>query len=88
MKGIGENNIDDLKAGIKGDIHRMCFTARIAVDEGRITEEEIRAFIAEEGNKEINKVFEMDEPVFMLHCLKELLQSTMELSGVIGGEND
>lgn len=88
MKEIKGNNIDDLKKGLKGDIHRICFTARIAVDEGHVTEEEIRTFIAEEGNKEIDKVFKMDEPVFVLHCLKDLIENTMELKGMIGGEDD
>lgn len=78
--------IEEKKQYIKETLHRIVVIARIMTEESDITEEDVRAFISEVGNKEFNKVFRATEREFMMIAMSDLLKDSVTLAELTKGE--
>ena len=60
-------------------LDRIAITARIAVESGECTAEEILDYIKEYGNEKIANAMEMEDKDFALLAMLELVKTSMEL---------
>ena len=75
---VEKNDPKKVKKDIERLLHMIAFEARILVDENDdISEDDMRAFIAEKGNEEFNAVFSVSEERFMAMAVVELLKLTL-----------
>ena len=61
-------------------LKKMFITARIGIEEEEFTEDEINQYIGMAAQETQKKVMEMPHEVFMLFCLKDMVDSLMEIS--------
>lgn len=72
------NDPKEIKKHIEYNLHMIAFDARMIVEENPdITEQDMRAFIAEKGNEEFNAVFSVSKEQFMAMTVIELLNLTL-----------
>lgn len=72
------NDPKEIKKHIENMLHMIAFEARILVDENDdISEDDMRAFIAEKGNEEFNAVFSVSKERFMAMSVIEILKLTL-----------
>lgn len=72
------NDTKEMKKHIEQLLHMTAFYARMIVEENPdITEQDMRAFIAEKGNEEFNAVFSVSKEQFMAMTVIELLKLTL-----------
>lgn len=72
------NDPKKVKKDIELLLHMIAFEARILVDENDdISEQDMRDFIAEKGNREFNAVFSVSKERFMAMSVVELLKLTL-----------
>lgn len=66
---------EEMKTFIKKELHRIAITARILVEQNEdVTESSVKEFIANCGNDEFRKVFEMNDIQFTALTVTELLK--------------
>lgn len=78
--------VEEKKEYIKDNLHRIAVIARTMTAENDITEEDVRAFISEVGNKEFKKVFGATEREFMMMAMIDLLKVNATLAEMMKGE--
>lgn len=69
-------------------LDRIAITARIAVENGECTAEEILGYIKDYGNKKIVETMEMKERDFALMAMLELVKTSMEMRDEERGGKD
>lgn len=75
---VQANDPKEIKKHIEHSLHMIAFDARMIVEENPdITEQDMRAFIAEKGNEEFNAVFSVSKEQFMAMTVIELLKLTL-----------
>lgn len=75
---VEKNDPKEMKKQIEQLLHMIAFDARIIVDENDdISEQDIRDFIAEKGNKELNAVFSASNEKFMAMAFMELMKCAL-----------
>lgn len=66
-------NVNEKTKYLEDTIHSVMMTARICVEDGDATKEEMSEFLTEISNKEFNEIFSVPEKVFMMMALRDLL---------------
>lgn len=85
----GENmnrELEEHKQYIRDTLHRIIVIARFITEESNTTEEDVKAFISEVGNKEFEKVFRATEQEFMMIAMGDLLKDSATLAEMMKGE--
>ena len=69
-------------------LDRVTITARVGVETGEFTKEEILDYITQYGNKRIIKLLEMSEEKFAMVAVMELVRTGMEIKEMERGEEN
>lgn len=78
--------VEEHKQYIRDTLHRIIVIARFITEESDATEEDVKVFISEVGNKEFEKVFRATEQEFMMIAMGDLLKDSATLAEMMKGE--
>lgn len=78
--------IEEQKQYIRDTLHRIVVIARMITEGSNATEEDVKAFISEVGNKEFKKIFGATEQEFMMIAMSDLLRDSATLAEMMKGE--
>lgn len=75
---------------IESALHNVIMTARLIVEEGGATRDEIAEFLTKKSNEEFTAVFDAPERIFMMMAIRDLLEglSSLEVKDMFGEGDD